>query len=172
MRAVACRVRRCWLIGVVALVGCGTGGPPPPVAPRYEVTATPIDVGLGATFCVAVDRADAEGVWWWRPGETGCATRSTGPAVFRAEGATVARTSADETSAASFNIPTQSTVRPLLRVRMVVGDREMRVLDPESRVAVTVRRDLDIPEGVVGSRGRRGAARRVQNERRPNPSPA
>ena len=144
---------RCWLIVVMATVGCSAGVPPPPIAPRYVVTATPVDVGLGAALCVAVDRADAAGVWWWRPGETGCATRSTGPAVFRAEGASVGKPGADETWTASFKIPTQSTVRPVIEVRMVVGEREIRVVTSDSRVAAVVRHDLNIPEDPIRGRG-------------------
>jgi len=56
---------------------------------HYIVTATPIDVGLATHFCIAVNPADSQGIWWWEPGRNGCASRSTGPGVFPAENAEV-----------------------------------------------------------------------------------
>src|SRR5262245_38875523 len=59
-------------------------------APRFVVTAAPIDVGIsGRGLCIAVDPNDSTGVWWWQPGHSGCSSRSTGPGVFRADDARV-----------------------------------------------------------------------------------
>src|SRR4051794_16795056 len=56
------------------------------------VTTDPVRVSPGSLgLCVAVDSIDAHGVWWWEPGASGCAARSTGPDVFRADAATVSR---------------------------------------------------------------------------------
>src|SRR4051812_33184495 len=80
---------------VLFLFGCRTSAPS---KPRYTVTATPVDVVSGGfDLCVAVDAADAHGVWWWQPGPSGCATRITGPTVFAAERASV-RASSDSRS--------------------------------------------------------------------------
>lgn len=151
--AFACRIGSWWLIGIVSLVGCGTQVPPRPTAPRYIATASPIDIGLGSGLCVAVDRSDERGVWWWQPGAAGCSTRSTGPTLFRAEGANVALPAADQTSAVSFQVPTHSTTTPTIDVRLIVGETEIRVLNSASRVATQIRYDLEIPE--VPIRGRR-----------------
>jgi len=82
------------LLMTALLAGCRSA--PPPV-PRYIVTATPLPL-LGSSpratgFCVAVDPNDPKGVWWWEPGRTGCTSRSTGPDVFPALDARVARSS-------------------------------------------------------------------------------
>ena len=66
-------------------VGCRSSSQLQPL-PRYVVTASPIDVSLGPSgVCVAVDPLDRRGVWWWEPGASGCASRSTGPGVFHAD---------------------------------------------------------------------------------------
>jgi hypothetical protein len=61
--------------------------------PRFVVSAEPlrlIDVRHPGV-CVAVDTTDPKGVWWWEPGLSGCSSRSTGPDVFAADDAGVAR---------------------------------------------------------------------------------
>lgn len=70
--------------------GCGRTTGSRDSVPRYLVTASPIDVGVGSgRLCVAVDPSDPKGVWWWQPGKD-CSSRSTGPTVFHAEEAVVA----------------------------------------------------------------------------------
>jgi hypothetical protein len=71
--------------------GLGEGGQPP--GPGYLVTRDPIEAGAGPAKCVAVNPALPDGVWWWQPGRSGCSTRSTGPDVFRADGAVVRQSS-------------------------------------------------------------------------------
>lgn len=56
----------------------------PSTAGSYLVTNTPIDTGVTSpALCIAVDTSQADGVWWWQPGRNGCASRSTGPGLFR-----------------------------------------------------------------------------------------
>ena len=63
------------LLLLVFLFGCRTSTPS---VPRYIVTVTPVDVvGGGFGLCIAVDPADAQGIWWWQPGPSGCASRIT-----------------------------------------------------------------------------------------------
>jgi len=72
---------------LVFLFGCRTSGTS---TPRYTVTATPVDVVSGGFgLCIAVDPADTQGVWWWQPGPSGCASRITGPTVFAGDRASV-----------------------------------------------------------------------------------
>src|SRR5687768_9132925 len=99
------------------LVGCRVASPPQSVTPRYQVTASPIDVGNGIRLCVAIDPADSQGVWWWGPGASGCASRSTGPGVFRADQATVSQS---PPTAVGFRLGTHSATRPFIDVRMVI----------------------------------------------------
>jgi hypothetical protein len=49
--------------------GCGRAVRDDAQAPRYVVTASPIDVRVGSGLCVAVDPSDPKGVWWWHPGK-------------------------------------------------------------------------------------------------------
>ncbi|HWJ55870.1 MAG TPA: hypothetical protein VNR90_06615 [Vicinamibacterales bacterium] len=134
------RLRRSGLIGIVALAGCHDAG-----APGYIVTTRPLDLGVGTGICVAVDRRDQHGVWWWEPGVSGCSTRSTGPDVFPADAASVT-SGAGESSDVSFRIQTQSRTNPFVGVRLVVTEREIRVVSSGARVSAHVRRDLRLPE--------------------------
>jgi len=127
-------------------VGCRSSSQPQP-PPRYVVTASPIDVGLGPSgVCVAVDPLDRRGVWWWEPGASGCATRSTGPGLFHADKATVSRSVHSGPTALSFRLQTHSTTRPFIDVRLLVDDGNMRALESGARVLTSRRHDLDIPE--------------------------
>jgi hypothetical protein len=122
---------------VLFLFGCPTS------APRYTVSATPVDVvGGGFGVCIAVDRTDAQGIWWWQPGPAGCASRITGPTVFRADRAEV-RASADTRSvSARFTLPLQSGNHD---VTLALQDSEMLVTDSGVRVPTERRADLEIP---------------------------
>ena len=60
---------------VVALAHlCGCTAKPP----TYAVTLEPLTVGTGQ-ICLAIDEHDADHLWWWQPGRSGCNTRSTDP---------------------------------------------------------------------------------------------
>ena len=127
------------LLLVLLLFGCRTSAP---VIPRYTVTATPLDVVGGLLLCIAVDRTEANGVWWWQPGPSGCASRITGPTVFKADRAQVG-TSADSKSIyASFTLQLYSGNRD---VKLVLKGSEMRITDSGLRVSTQHRADLEIP---------------------------
>jgi hypothetical protein len=120
---------------------------------RFLVTANPIDVGLGSRgLCVAVDPLDPHGVWWWEPGSSGCASRSTGPGVFHAQDATVAPSTQVGPTAVSFRLQTHSAVRPFIDVHLIVEDGNMRAPESGARVALQRRNNLDLPELPVRGR--------------------
>jgi hypothetical protein len=133
---------------VVTLAGCRSDSSPQPPLPRYVVTSNPIDVGPGILLCVAIDPADPHGVWWWQPGASGCASRSTGPEVFHANQAAVSRLTRSEVTTVAFCLQTHSATatRSFVDVRLLVEDNEMRALESGARVALTRRNDLDIPD--------------------------
>lgn len=135
-----------------AMAGCRRPAPPP--EGRYIVTSTPLAVGSGGLgLCIAVDPRDPHGVWWWQPGASGCATRSTGPNVFPAEGPIVSRSSESEVLTVAFRLPLISRAPPsFLDVRLVVEDGRMRTLDSRAAVAVHRRRDLNVPADPPGPR--------------------
>jgi len=113
---------------------------------RYVVTAAPLGVGVPTNICVAVDSTDVHGVWWWEPGTDGCASRSTGPGVFKADRAAVSRnTGAIE---ARFRLPLHARVGEpdFLDVRLTIDGGRMRSSVSIDGVPVASRRDLDIPE--------------------------
>ena len=128
------------LLLVVFVFGCRTSAPS---LPRYIVTATPVDaVGGGWGLCIAVDPADAQGIWWWQPGPSGCATRITDPPVFRADRARVTRSKNSSSISASFTLQLQVGSRD---VHLALQDSEMRITDSGVRVATQRRADLEIP---------------------------
>ena len=133
------------------LIACHSVAPSQSSAERYLATAIPIDVGEGIKLCVAVDPDDQSGVWEWMPGETGCASRSSGPALFQPEGAIVSRRPPG-TISISFRIGTHSSARPFIDVRLVAEHDTMRSLETQHAVPVLRRRNLDVPE--VPTRGR------------------
>jgi hypothetical protein len=140
MRELTARFTFPLLLLVPFLVGCRGSAPS---VPRYTVTTTPVDVvGAGFGLCIAVDRTDAQGVWWWQPGPSGCASRITGPAVFRAERAQV-RTSTDSSFVyASFTLQLHRGTRD---VQLALQDSEMRITGSDIRVSTQRRADLEIP---------------------------
>lgn len=155
MPLVVARMRRSCSLFLVAfsLVACRSTSQSPPSVPRYLVTSSPIDVGLGPWgLCVAVDPLDQHGVWWWEPGASGCASRSTGPGVFHAEEATVSQSTQTGPTAVSFRLSTHSATRPFIDVRLVVENGDMRALESGARVALQRRNDLGVPE--IPGRGR------------------
>src|SRR5262245_19941615 len=101
---VLCRVA-IFMLSILVLVACRATRTHD-CAPRYLVTAAPLDVGGGIYgLCIAVEPSNPRGVWWWEPGRTGCSTRSTGPGVFPAEGAGVATRASSATIDARFRLP-------------------------------------------------------------------
>jgi hypothetical protein len=143
------RVRGIAIAAVVALLATAGCRRPAPPAGRYLVTATPLVVGLadGKGLCIAVDPGDPHGVWWWEPGASGCARRSTGPGVFHADQAVVSRSTEIDVATVSFPLQLHSATPPaFLDVRLVIEDGTMRTLDYRSTVAVHRRRDLVVPE--------------------------
>jgi hypothetical protein len=142
----ACRARRSTALAVALVLSlsplaCRKELP----AGRYLVTATPIDLGVGSRhpgLCVAIDPMDAEGVWWWEPGHEGCATRTSGPGVFRPQRVTVTR-------AESGAIAAKFALQPLLvgprELTLSIRDGEFHVAGSEVRIAVDGRNDLEIP---------------------------
>jgi hypothetical protein len=125
-------------------LGVGACATSAPAVPRYLVTATPIDVlGTGHPgLCVAVDPADAHGVWWWEPGPSGCSTRTTGPTVFRGEDATVVASQGSGVVAVQFRLQLTSGFRD---VSLEWQGGVVHVSGSASRIATARRADLDIP---------------------------
>jgi hypothetical protein len=144
--------RHCRLI-LIALAAASAGcalmsrGQP---SERYLVTDSAIDVAMGMRLCVAVDRADKHGIWWWGRGATGCDSRSTGPDLFHPADASVVR-SADSTIL-SFRVATHSDTRPFVDVRLKVDGNYMRSEETGAQVSLQRRTTLDVP--LVPPRGR------------------
>lgn len=116
-------------------------------AKRYVVTASPIDVGVvTGDLCIAVDRLDQHGVWWWQPGRSGCSTRSTGPGVFHAEEATVLPATPSGAIEVGFRMPVHSLTSPFADVRLVLESGTIRAVASGERVPTEARNDLEIPE--------------------------
>jgi len=155
------------LLVTAFLAGCRSA--PPPV-PRYIVTAAPLPL-LGPTppntgFCVAVDPNDPKGVWWWEPGRTGCTSRSTGPDVFPARDAKVARSSSAALDV-SFGIPLHdNSVRP---ISLEVHEDRVRQQPSGPSVSAIRRATLEMPESPPPI-ARRGAVQDIAGMWRP-PSP-
>ncbi len=135
------------LVLAFLLTACRSISPSQGHLPRYLVTVTPIEVGLGSLgLCIAVDPLDQHGVWWWEPGASGCATRSTGPSVFHADGATISTMKRTGPTAVGFRLQTHSSTRPFIDVRLVMEGNSMRAVQSGAQVALQRRSDLDVPE--------------------------
>jgi hypothetical protein len=120
---------------------------------RYIASVEPVNVGLPQNICVAAAPRSPDGIWWWEPGALGCKSRSTGPDVFHAEQAKITRASADRL-VLTFRIPTHSTTRPFVDVRLVVENGAMRSGESGPAVPVSSRANLQMPESPP--RGGRG----------------
>lgn len=129
-----------FVLTVLALTACRPG------QDRYLVTATPIDVGVGTGLCLAFDPLDQHGIWWWQPGATGCASRSTGPGVFHAAEGRVSTSVSGTPTSIGFRLGTHSTTRPLIDVELLVEDASIRVLNTGATATLERRDDLDVPE--------------------------
>ena len=113
---------------------------------RYVVTAAPLGVGVPVKLCLAVDPADVHGVWWWEPGKNGCANRSTGPGVFKADSATVSRDNGAIEAAFRLRLHAGVGERDSLDVRLTIEGGRMRSSASVEGVPVVTRGDLEIPE--------------------------
>jgi hypothetical protein len=137
------------LIGLM-FTGCGgTGGHFQHSAPRYVVTASPIDVGVGSgRLCLAVDPRNPHGVWWWQPGKD-CSSRSTGPKVFQAEEAMVVPSEQGITDIrfriALIRSP-KSSEPSFADVSLRLEGSQLQAAVTGNRVATVIRHDLEIPQ--------------------------
>jgi hypothetical protein len=136
----------------LALIACRATSQPQPLAPRYLITESPIDVGLGIGLCVAVSPADQRGIWWWGPGATGCDSRSTGPGLFQAYEGTVSHPIPPGLIVVDFRLGTHSAARSFIDVRLVIEGEQMRAIESGARVSLLRRASLDVPEGAVRGR--------------------
>jgi hypothetical protein len=130
----------------VSLLGCHVFGQE---NGRYIVTATPVDVldGRHPGVCVAVDPTDVKGVWWWEPGRSGCASRSTGPNVFVAKSARVTKTAREID--VQFDLPL--TAGHAVHVKLRIDDNGIRREGSSEQVSIERRRNLDVPESCCPS---------------------
>ena len=133
----SCVLTAVWLLGSASDAA-------QPMAP-YVVTTTPIKTHAGSLgVCIAIDPLDPHGVWWWEPGASGCATRSTGPDVFRADDATVSRPRPGLT-AVEYRQAVHAIDRPYVSVRLMLDGHRLRSAETGSEVGVEGRRDLEVP---------------------------
>lgn len=116
---------------------------------RYAVSAAPINVNSSAKLCIAVDPNDPHGVWWWQSWTDNCATRNTGPGVFKADEATVSTDTAGVHVSFRLGLHGLPPQPDHLDVRLVIAAGRMRSAFG-SEVPVVYRTDLNIP----GSFGR------------------
>jgi hypothetical protein len=129
-----------FVLTVLALAACRPG------QARYLVTATPIDVGVGTGLCLAIDPLDQHGIWWWQPGATGCASRSTGPGVFHAAEGRISTSVSGTPTSVGFRLGTHSTTRPFIDVQLLVEDASIRALNTGATASLEGRNDLEVPE--------------------------
>lgn len=133
----------------VIIGGCDrTAGDSPAREARYVVTVDPIDLGIGSgRFCVAIEPGNPRGVWWWEPGKD-CSTRSTGPGVFHAEGATVSPSARAGATEISFRVQLirrpNSVEPPFAHVVLQLDGGHLQSAATGSRVATAIRHDLQV----------------------------
>ena len=110
---------------------------------RYLATASAIDaIGISQfALCVAVEPGNVQGVWWWRPGRSGCSTRSSSVVQGQVAKVTVL---ASGNIGASFQLPMQ--VGEPRQVELVFSAGTVQA--PATGVSVRSERRtaLDIPE--------------------------
>ena len=122
---------------------------------RYAVTAEPVRVGLGDLgLCIAVDMQNPRAIWWWQPGASGCATRSTGPDLIPVHDPKVSRTASAIT--AEFQLGTHDLARPFIPVQLILEGSSLRSQETDSRVALGYRDNLTIPSELPRPRASRG----------------
>ena len=124
------------LLVTLLAVACGT-------PERYIVTTTAIDaIGVSQlTLCFAVEPTNPQGVWWWRPGRSGCSTRSS--SIVQGQGATVTGLASGNIGA-SFQLPMASGETRL--VELVWDAGTVRASATGVSVRSERRNSLDIPE--------------------------
>src|SRR5438552_5104087 len=109
------RRRTVFLLLSLAVLACSATSQS--MVPRYITSASPIEY-----LCVAVDPLQKDGVWWWQSFTSGCATRSTGPGVFKADQATVSHATRS-TVVITFRVGMHSTTEPFREIHLVIeGD--------------------------------------------------
>ena len=131
----------------------------------YIVTVTPVNlVGVGHPgVCIAVNRADPQGVWWWEPGPSGCSSRTTGPTVFRGHLATVETPRGSDATEVGFQLQLMSG--PPRDVRLVLHDGVVRDVASDVRVSTERRRNLDSPPYYAAGSPGSGESRRARYTR-------
>jgi hypothetical protein len=131
--------------GALLVTSCSAG------VGRYIVTASPIDIGaVRQRLCIAVDPSTSDGVWWWEPGRSGCRTRSTGPTVFHADGASVVRTSntIDVRFRLQLIVADPQKQRSFADVLLTIDRHTFRCSSTGTEVQAARLRRLDVPEQV------------------------
>ena len=110
---------------------------------RYIATTTAIDaIGVSQlTLCFAVEPNNSQGVWWWRPGRSGCSTRSSSIVQGEVAKVTVLASGSVE---ASLQLPMQ--VGEPRRVELVFDNGTVRASATSASVRSERRNSLDIPE--------------------------
>lgn len=134
------------------LVGCASEPSELPRTARYWVTTAPLNLGVGNLgYCVAVQPSASDGVWWWSPGRSGCSTRSTGPAPFHPDGASVVPEANDGRTDVRFRLgqilPPRSGGPEFIDIHLVLEGGYLSKPDSRERVRVEPRQELEIPEG-------------------------
>ena len=113
----------------------------------YLVTVSPMDVGVGLHVCIAVALSPPTGIWWWQPGSIGCASRSTGPSVFRAVPAIISPPDPSGARELNFRVDVHSPDRPFVEVRLVLEGGSMRPIKSSTKTLLVRWDHLNVPEG-------------------------
>jgi hypothetical protein len=110
---------------------------------RYIVTTTAFDaIGVSQlTLCFAVEPTNPEGVWWWRPGRSGCSTRSSSLVQGQVARTTVLASGQVE---ASFQLPMANG--ETRQVELVFSAGTVRASATGVSVRSEQRKALDMPE--------------------------
>jgi hypothetical protein len=110
---------------------------------RYIVTTTAIDAidVSQLTLCFAVEPANPQGVWWWRPGRSGCSTRSS--SLVKGDGAKVTALASGKVET-SFQVPMANGETRL--VELAWGTGTVRASATGISSGTEARKALDIPE--------------------------
>jgi len=145
------RRRTVFLLLSLAVLACSATSQS--MVPRYITSASPIEY-----LCVAVDPLQKDGVWWWQSFTSGCATRSTGPGVFKADQATVSHATRS-TVVITFRVGMHSTTEPFREIHLVIEGDSMHSIASGAGVPVVRRDNLDVPP-IDGSLDRPRADRR------------
>jgi len=138
-------------ISALAGAECGPSLQGPSPTSAFVVTAMPLRLNVGdpLALCLAIQPADAQGVWWWQPGQLGCGSRSTGPGLFRPIDATVRQETRRIAVTFTFRVVTARRLAPeaTLSVTLVVllDEESMRSVGSGESVSVQRLNALEIP---------------------------